>query len=577
MILLTRTAFYTALISIGSLFSLTLAKAQVPDVAAIPDQKREAEGIYVDAVKARMLDDAKQEEELLNRVIKQNPDQGAPYYDLARLYQKQKKYTEAEQLIKKAVELNKGNPWYKAAYASILENQSKTEEAAAIYKELAATEKYNKEYIYNAGRLYELAGKYKEAIALYDQLLSKIDDQEIVLLQEQQLYLKLNDLDNAVKVAQRLIDQNPNQPRYLANLASLYENNGHSEKSLAIYEKALKDFPNDPNIQYGLSEYYKKKNDSVKYREYIKKAILNPSFDDEVQTSILFNYLQELTSDSSQKQESIDITRQLAEQHPENAQIITLYGEVLLSNGQAGKATEQFKKAITIDPSRFVVWQRLLFSYTDPKDADSLIRYSEKAMRFFPNQAVVHYLNGVGHFNKKDYKAAIKSINRAVDMQPEDNAPLLADMYALLGDVYNADANYTLSDSSYEKALRLNPKNASALNNYAYYLSVRNTRLSEAEKLSKKSLDLKPDEATFLDTYGWILYKEGNYDKAKEYIEKALKQSPEGQGTLYEHLGDVYYKLNDTSKAVENWKKAKENGTENKLIDKKIQDKKLYE
>jgi tetratricopeptide (TPR) repeat protein len=576
MILLTRTSFYTALISIGSLFSLASAKAQVPDVAGIPDQKKEAEAIYVDAVKARMLDDSQQEEELLNRVIKQNPDQGAPYYDLARLYQKQKKYPEAEQLMKKAVERNKENPWYKAAYASILESESKTEEAAAIYKELAGTEKYNKEYIYNAGRLYESAGKYKEAITLYDQLLSKIDDQEIVLLQEQQLYLKLNDLDNAVKVAQKLIDQNQNEARYLANLASLYENNGHPEKSLAIYEKALKDFPNDPNIQYGLAEYYQKKKDSVKYHEYIKKAILNPDFDDEVQTSILFNYLQDL-ADSSQKQESIDITRQLAEQHPENAQIISLYGEVLLSNGAPEKATEQFKKAITIDPSRFVVWQRLLFCYADPKDADSLIKYSEKAMRFFPNQAVVHYLNGVGHFNKKDYKSAIKAINRAIDMQPEDNPPLLADMYALLGDVHNAAAEYVASDSSYEKALRLNPKNASALNNYAYYLSVRGDRLADAEKMSKKSLDLKPDEATFLDTYGWILYKEGNYQKAKEYIGKALEQNPAGDGTVYEHLGDVYYKLNDQQKAVEYWKKAKQKGTENKLIDKKIQDQKLYE
>jgi Tfp pilus assembly protein PilF len=123
----------------------------------------------------------------------------------------------------------------------------------------------------------------------------------------------------------------------------------------------------------------------------------------------------------------------------------------------------------------------------------------------------------------------------------------------------------------------MNPENPSVLNNYAYYLSVRGVRLADAEKMSKKSLEIRPGEATFLDTYGWIFYKEGDYQDAKKFIEDAIKADKDADGTVWEHLGDVMYKLNDVDKAVDCWKKAKEKGTDSKKIDKKIQDRKLYE
>ena len=575
MIFYLKTCLFTALL-IGCTSSIAVAQefSVVPNAAM---KGAMTDALYVDAIKARMLNDTKQEEELLRQVIKEKPQEPAPYYDLAQLSRKQKKLDQAEQLIKKAIELDGENAWYQVAYGEILEGQNKVKEAAAVFSALAQKQKYNKDYLFNAARLSEKAGDYKGAIALLDQLIPRIGNEEVILMQKQQLHLRMNDLEGAVKVAKQLIDQNPREGRYYANLADLYESNNQGDKAIEIYQKALKDFPNDPSIQYGLAEYYRKKKDMAKYDEYIRKAILNREFDDETQTTILFSYLQELNADSVRKKESLGITEQLAAQHPENPQILTLFGEVLLENDSTARAVEQFKKALAIDPARFNVWQRLMFTYTDRKDADSLIKYSEKAMRYFPNQAMVHYLNGIGHFNKKSYPAAIKSINRAIDLQPEDNAALLSDMYSSLGDIYNTTKDHKQSDSSYEKSLRLNPKNPTVLNNYAYYLSERGIRLDDAEKMSKESLELRPGEATFLDTYGWILYKQGKYEGAKKYIEDALKANPEADGTLWEHLGDIYFKLGDADKAVENWKKAKEKGTENTQIDKKIQDRKIYE
>ena len=114
-------------------------------------------------------------------------------------------------------------------------------------------------------------------------------------------------------------------------------------------------------------------------------------------------------------------------------------------------------------------------------------------MRVFPTQAMVYYYNSIGHLNRKEYPAAIKAVNRAIDVQPENNKLALMRMYALLGDIYHTNKQDDLSDQAFDKALQIVPDDATILNNYSYY---------EAEKMSKKSLALRPGEATFLDTYG---------------------------------------------------------------------------
>jgi tetratricopeptide (TPR) repeat protein len=534
--------------------------------------------LYYGAVKAHMVGDEKESDSLMLAFVRINPNIAAAYYELARYRIKQNNTAEATTYIKKAIQLDDANKWYKDQYANILVIDNKFEEAADIYKELASREEYNEEYLQKAALLYQRAGKYKEALALLDKLLLKTGLDEDVLIHKQQIYLKMNDLGKAAKVIEELIAQNPREAKYYTLLAELYDNNKETAKAETLFLKAQKSFPNDPSLQLGLAEHYRKMNDSVRYNKYISETITNKDLDAETQLGLLAPYLQNMQNDAVRKKTSLDLITQIAAQHPNDAAVLAVYGDVLSFNDQRNKAIVQYKKSVAIDPSRYVVWEQLLYGYTARKDADSLIYYSDKALRLFPNQALIHYLNGIGKANAKNYTGAINAINRAVDLQPEDNTQLLSEMYSSLGDVYNSAKKFELSDKSFDRALSFYPNNASLLNNYSYYLSERGTRLADAEKMSKHSLDLRPGEATFLDTYGWILYKEAKFDKAKEYIQQAVNANPaDADGTLFEHLGDVYYKLNDKDRAVQNWQIAKDKGIENPLIDKKIQEKKLYE
>jgi tetratricopeptide (TPR) repeat protein len=94
--------------------------------------------------------------------------------------------------------------------------------------------------------------------------------------------------------------------------------------------------------------------------------------------------------------------------------------------------------------------------------------------------------------------------------------------------------------------------------------------------MSQRTIELEVENASYYDTYGWILFMQKKYTEAKLQIEKSIELSPKNAEVL-DHYGDVLFFLGDINKAVEQWIKARDYGAENKLIDKKIKDKKWYE
>lgn len=555
----------------------TWAQDQEEEIKAA-SKRLSSDAMYYDALRSKFLGDAKQEELLLKKFIKERPDIAAAYYELAGLLLAKNNTEDAEEYIRKAVQLDNTNIWYKLTFADALKRRKKFDEAAKVYMDIAATGKSNKGLYFDAAYSFQRADKNKEAIAALEELIKKSPaDEENALVAQQEIYMKMEDAKSAIAIAETLIKKYPKEGKYYSNLASIYSDNNQPEEAYKVYQEGIAKFPNEPTLQYGMALYHLKKKELAQYDEYITRAILNPDVDERIQAETLRRYLADVDDDSLRKANALITAKKLLEQQPESELMQAFYGQILVRNNQPDEAARYFKMALATDPSQFEIWQELLLANITANNTDSLLVNAKKALRYFPNSAIIYYFTGIGYLGKKEYTQSIKNLNRAIELQPEDNALLLADMYSSLAEAYNNIKEYPRSDSAFEKSLRLNHDNASVLNNYSYYLSERGLRLEAAERMSKRSLELRPGEATFLDTYGWILYKQGKYSEAKKYIEEAIHKSPNADGTLWDHLGDINYKLNNVAEAVQNWLKAKEKGTENILIDKKIKDQKLYE
>jgi len=550
------------------------------DTIASPKLNRSAEtdALFFDAIKAKETEDDKQAVELMEKFVAAKPKEPAGWYELAKIFRNAQHKDKALDYIRKAVDLDPANKWYKSEYASLLNELGKYDEAADIMADLVQSEPSDQEYPILAAEYYEKAKKFDEAIKYIDKALQRNGNDVEILMRKMQIYLELNDVNKAAETINQLIGSDPKNGKYYKMLGEIYDNNKQVDKGSAIFEKAIKLLPDDPSVQIGYADHFLKTGDTVSYKKYIRKAIINKEFDEDLQLKLLDAYLRNMPNDSFATAEGLPIVISLLEQHPNDADLLAFYGDLLDVAGKREQALDAYKKSLGINGSRFNVWLKLLQNYSDKKDADSLIKYSESALKMFPNQALASFYNGIGHFNKKEYPPAIKAINRAIDLQPESNPDFTAVMYSTLGDIYNVTKQYELSDNAFDKSLKFNAEDATVLNNYAYYLSERGKRLDDAEKMSLKSLEIRPGEATFLDTYGWILYKKGDYSGAKDYIEQAIrKANGASDATLFDHLGNIYSKLNNTDKAIDNWKIAKDKGCDNPLLDKKITEGKLYE
>lgn len=555
-----------------------LAKADKAFPLRIKVSKDSADHIFMDAVKAKMLDNKEEAFRKYSLFAAAEPANATAHYELSRLWVQRNNVSKALVEARIALQGDSTNKWMMKQYADLLAFDEQYDVAAGIYDKIADRDRAPEDYLLREAELYHKGKHFKEALAALDKLARFVgEDDENMLLQKQQVYLSMNDVEGAAETGRKLVGYYPREPRYMLMLAELYDNNDLADKAAAMYKETEEKFPEDPSVQFSLVQYYLKKRDMTLTEKYLEKAVLNRNVSTEDRLALLVPFIQYRSADSASHKVLFALTKKLSEQEPVQADAVSLYGDLLVADGQFDQAMAQYKRVIVLDSLKFNSWQQVMYLYSMRQQNDSLIAFSERAVRIFPKEPLAFYLGGIGYMQEKKNDKAISFFRNAVE-QTRNNDNLLSDVLIALGDVYNAENRFKASDSCYDQALKLQPNNALALNNYSYYLSVRGENLDEAERMSAKSLKLRPDESTYLDTYGWILYRQGKYKEAKTYIQRAIDLNKNNADpTLWEHLGDIEYKLGNTDAALGHWKTALSKGDASEGLQKKINEKKLHD
>ncbi len=552
-------------------------KIQNKDFAELPEKEQiKFKFLFHNANKERILGNYQLAASLFKQCTEIAPNEAAPYYELAHILENSKENDLALEYSEKAVKLDAENYWYRVLYAHALQQKGKSDEAIKQYKMLIEIKAENIDLYFDLAGMQYYSGKYKESIATFNQIEKQMGISEEISVQKEKIYIKLGDIDKAANEIQMLINEYPDELKYQVILADLYLANDLTEKAYNVYQEILKKNPQNPYANLSLYDYYKKRGENSKAIESLKKAFASTDLDIDTKMKILLSYYS--TTDSELKKEALELNKILIKAHPKDAKAYTIYADFLYQDKKLEGAKENYLKAISFDNSKLPIWNQLVFIESELQDTEGLLRDSKAAIELFPNQPLFYFFYGVTNLQKKNYEEAIEYLTLGKDYAI-GNPPLLTQFYANLGDAYNGVKQYEESDIAYEKALKIDSKNIYVLNNYAYYLSLREEKLERAEELSALCNELEPDQANYQDTYAWILYKQEKFIAAKEWLEKAISNGGGSSATILEHLGDTYAKLNNLIKALEYWNKAKElnDGQGSELLNKKIADKKLYE
>ena len=333
--------------------------------------------------------------------------------------------------------------------------------------------------------------------------------------------------------------------------------------------KILEIDPENGFVLFSLASFYREKEDKEKAWEYVRKGFMNKS----VEVDAKIQYYLMMTADpekpfftDDQVNELVNI---LVKTNGDDYRVYTVYAEYLIRKGKLAEAREQLRDVLKNEKDNYLIWERMLMISNDLQDFQSVYTDAAKALELFPNQPVLYGLRAVACLQLQKYTEALDILKEG-EPYLLDNKPLKIQF-----ELYRGEANYKLNKvedafKSFDTVLSLDPENYLAMNNYAYYLSLRNENLEKAELLSGKVVKENPENATYLDTYAWVLFMRKDYQLAKFYMEIALKNGGDKNGVIVEHYGDILFRLGEKDLAIEQWKKALATGESSEFLKEKI-------
>lgn len=539
------------------------------------DKSAQTMRLFLEATQARLGGQIPKAVSLYQQCLKLDPVNGASHFELAKLYHQGQNFPAAVDHAKRAVAADKDNIWYRFLLADLFSQNRQTNEAAEVYREVLTKWPDRYEVYFDLANMLAFGGKVDEAIKVYNEQEQRFGLSEELIMQEFGMLGQAGRLPEAQALVERAIKAYPGQPQYMGLLAELYDQQGQHDKAQEQYERTLEIDPDNSMLRIALAEHYYTAGKMEEAYDELGRAFLDPDLDIDAKMQVLIGFFEMTEREGEKPQDRPDLIRRsyalieaLEKAHPESGKPHTIHGDFLMRDGKLAEARDQFREALRTEKERFPIHMQLLQLDLQLRNYDDLHKDAIETASLFPTLPEPHLYNGIALSQLAKHDDAIDALITGRDLVV-DNPPLLAQFWSSLGDAYHQAQRHADSDKAYDKALALEADNAGTLNNYAYYLSVRNTQLEKAERMSKRSLEIEPNSATYMDTYAWILFRLGRFADARTWIEKAIAAG-QADGVVVEHYGDILYELGDKAAAMDQWRKAKTMGGASQAIDRKI-------
>lgn len=529
---------------------------------------------FINGCSERMKGNLPEALRIFDECKKQKPENPAVDYELAIIYKQQGVQDMALASAKKAANTGIKNEWYQLLLIDCYLAQRKFNDAITTREMLVKNFPERIDFKHDLAMAYAMNGNYDKSLKIFNDLEKSFGKDESIVMSKVKLMKNMKHFKEAEQELIKLCSWDKDETRYLNFLAEFYIETNQTEKAKEIYNKIVAIEPENPTVNLSLSDYYKYKGDEKKAFQYLLRAFQNPELEIKIKTEILSEYyLSAERGNPIDYGNGLQLAETMVQQHAESPVANALYADFLKLQNKNKDAGLYYYKSCIYDKNNFRVWQNLLYMDQLNAQFDSLEHHSNEAKELFPNQPSNYFYNGLANSQLKNFSKAAQSLKDGLEYAGSDKR-LMLDFLTLLGEAYNSLKEYPKSDKAYEDALKIDADNSLVLNNYAYYLSIRKEKLSDAEKFSKRAVELRPNDGNYMDTYAWVFYAGKKYKDAAEWLEKAVKLSP-SNGEIHEHYGDSLYKLNRIEEAVAEWNKAKENGSNSETLLKKIKEKKL--
>ena len=554
------------------------------------EQKRKFDYFFHEAVRQKGLDNLDEAFELYSHCLEIDSTSAATLYELGKFHMYLGQADKGESFLRKAMQTEPGNYWYKETLAGYYQRKGETEKGIAVIEEMVEQFPSRLEPLMALVDLYNRSQNYEKVIHTLDRL-EKLDGKsEQISMEKFRMYLAMDDIEHAFAEIENLAKEYPYEMRDLTMLGDVYLENGKEEEAYSTFQQVLSAEPGYAPAMLSMATYYNKTGQDSLYRLQLDSLLLNQKVESATKVNIMRQLIMRSERGDKDSTQIVGLFNSMLAQEQENADVAMLAAQYLLSKRMDEEAKPVLQQVVDIDPENKPARLQLLSFAISKEDLDEVIRLCAPAVEYMPEALEFYYYWGIAHYQKKQHDEALEVFKkgvRQVDANSDKN--MVSDFYSIMGDLYHIRKMNVEAYEAYDSALVYKPDNVGALNNYAYYLSVERKDLDKAEEMSYRTVKAEPTNSTYLDTYAWILFEKGKYAEARIYIDQAILNGGDKSSVVMEHGGDIYYQVGEPEKALEYWKQAEKLAEESaddeneardekelKLLKKKIANKKYY-
>lgn len=555
-----------------------------------PEDRRKFNHFFLEAVRLKEKDEMDAAFDMYSHCLAIDSQSAATLYELGKFYMYLGQPEKGEDFLRKAMQTQPGNYWYKETLASYYQRKGEDGKAIEVIEDMVSQFPSRLEPLMALVDLYNRTKDYQKVVHTLDRLEQLDGKSEQISMEKFRMYLAMDNNEKAFSEIESLVKEYPYEMRYLTILGDVYMENGKAEEAFSAYQKVLAQEPEYAPAMLSMASYYEKMGEDSLYRTQLDALLLNQKVETPAKLNIMRQLIMRSERGDRDSTKIIGLFDSMLAQEQESADMAMLAAQYLLSKRMDEQAKPVLWKVLEIDPENKPARLQLLSFAISKEDLDEVIRICSPAVEYMPEALEFYYYWGIAHYQKDQHDEALMVFKKGVNQVGENSDKnMVSDFYSIMGDLYHTKKMNVEAYAAYDSALVYKPDNIGALNNYAYYLSVEKKDLDKAEEMSYKTVKAEPTNNTYLDTYAWILFEKGKYAEARIYIDQALQNGGDKSSVVVEHCGDIYWMTGEQEKALEYWKQAEklaaeptENESEKRdekelvLLKKKIANKKYY-
>ena len=524
-----------------------------------------------EAAKSRMQGQWSKAMELYSHCLQIDSCSAEALYQLGRISFYLRQDSAGLEYLHKAVDLDPDNTYYIEPLAAILLRQGCEDDALPLLEHISKLQSNRSDVLSHLASIYSKTGRLEDAISTLDRL-EMLEGKMSQLSNEKfSLYMEMGDSVKAFAELQSLCDEYPADLSYKIDMAYCYQQLGDYEKALQMYDEVRAIDPANVPLQMAMLDYYLSQGMDSLYDATRDSILYAPETETAKRVVLIQQMVQRMSPDSADTEQIIKRFERVLQLDSTNVELLTMYAAFLDYRQKPQEMIQSvMSRVLLVEPDNEMATQWLLQYYASRKDYFSLEEICRRGVNYHPKDLVYPYFLGMIMLERNNNAEALEVLDRGIRLRSEDTRlALVSDAFTVKGDVFYKMGKHADAFLQYDSALVYNKDNVLCLNNYAYYLSLRNENLDKAEEMSYRTIKAEPDNRTYLDTYAWILFMQAKYEQAQEYMDKVVPRDSSEQflmtdlytsTAILEHAGDIAWVNGDAERATYLWQLAVRRG-----------------